>query len=139
MVAQAGIARALGGRRGPPGAEERGHLFEGWVAALLRAYRDYRDLFDDWYHWSPAGALHTEVDFLLERGGSRTALEVKTAVRFSEPLLKGLRAIADLRGLRRRVLLYLGDRRLRTPDGIEILPLRAFLDEVEGGTLLAGR
>jgi hypothetical protein len=25
---------------------------EGWVASVLRSYRDYRDLFDDFYYWS---------------------------------------------------------------------------------------
>jgi len=137
--ADPGIARALGRRRGPPGPEERGHLFEGWIAALLRAYRDYRDLFDGWYHWSPAGALRTEVDFLVERGGEYVALEVKATPRISASELKGLRAIAELGHLRRRLLVFLGPRRLKTEDGIEILPLRAFLDELEGGTLFPTR
>jgi predicted AAA+ superfamily ATPase len=133
--ADPGIVRGLGRRRGPPGPEERGHLFEGWVAGLLRAYRDYRDLFDDWHHWSPAESAQTEVDFLVRRGDDYVAVEVKTAPRYSEPLGKGLRAIAGLRGLRRRILVYLGERRLRTADGIDILPLRAFLDELQAGAL----
>ncbi|MDI7269438.1 MAG: ATP-binding protein [Myxococcota bacterium] len=136
--ADAGIVRALGRRRGPAGPEERGHLFEGWIAALLRAYRDYRDLFDEWYHWAPAGTLWTEVDFLLERAGEYVAIEVKTSQRVPASELKGLRAIADLAGVRRRLLVFLGRHRQKTEDGIEALPLRAFLDELESGTLFPG-
>jgi hypothetical protein len=67
---------------------------------------------------------------LLRRGKEYLAFEVKTQSRFSHTLLSGLRAIADLPGIARRVLVYLGDRRLRTEDGIEVWPLRAFLDAV---------
>jgi hypothetical protein len=38
-----------------------------------------------------------------------------------------LRAIADLHRLARRILVSLGDRRLKTEDGIEVWPLDAFL------------
>lgn len=134
-LADPGIARALGRRRGEPGPEERGHLFEGWIAALLRAYRDYRDLFDEWYGWSPAGALQTEVDFLLRRQEDYVAIEVKTGARVSDPLFRGLRAIAGLPGLRRRILVTWSERRQRTADGIDVLPVRAFVEEVEQGTL----
>ena len=60
---------------------------------------------------------------------------MKAASSFSEGALRGLRAIADLGGLRRRVLVYLGLRRMRTADGIDILPLAHFLDLVATGSL----
>ena len=47
----------------------------------------------------------------------------------------GLRAIADLPKVVRRVLVYLGDRRLRTDDGIEVWPLKVFLQALDAGTL----
>ena len=77
--ADAGLPRAMRGERGPPGAEERGHLFEGWVIALLRAYRDYRGLFEDWSYWAPGKGSGLEVDLLLRRGKDLVALEVKSA------------------------------------------------------------
>lgn len=49
--------------------------------------------------------------------------------------LRGLRAIGELPGIRRRVAVFRGSRRQRTQDGIEILPVAAFLDEVEAGSL----
>jgi predicted AAA+ superfamily ATPase len=130
-----GIPRALKKQFDPPGREEFGHLFEGWIAGVLRAYGDYRDLFDDWYYWAPSGSSRVEVDFLLRKGDEFAAIEVKSTRTFDKSTLKGLRAIAELKGLRRRILLYLGDRRLQTADGIHVLPLDAFLEAVETGRL----
>jgi predicted AAA+ superfamily ATPase len=61
-----GLPRALKRQLHEPTREERGALMEGWVATLLRAYRDYRGLFDEWWYWAPS--RNTEVDFLLRRG-----------------------------------------------------------------------
>jgi len=53
--------------------------------------------------------------------------------RWNPAFLKGLRAIEGLTGLRRRMAVYLGKERLRPEKGIEVLPLDAFLAEVERG------
>lgn len=47
----------------------------------------------------------------------------------------GLRAVARLPGLRRRALIYRGDRALRTEDGIEVWPVATFLDALAAGEL----
>jgi hypothetical protein len=49
--------------------------------------------------------------------------------------LSGLLAIGDLPRLARRVLVYTGDRELRTPEGIEVWPLAKLLAALAGGTL----
>jgi predicted AAA+ superfamily ATPase len=131
----AGIVRALKRQFDPPTAEERGTLLEGWVAGLLRSYGDYRGLFDEWYYWSPAESAAVEVDFLLQKGRAFVAIEVKSSERYSDAMVRGLRAIGDLPGLSRRILLYTGSRVLRTQDNIEVVPIRAFLDLLESGTL----
>ena len=130
-----GLPRALKKQFGPPTLEERGSLFEGWIACLLRAYHDYRDLFDDWFYWAASESSRVEVDFLLRKRESFVAVEVKASAVFSQGLVRGLRAIEGLEGLTRRILVYLGDLRLETADGIQVLPLRDFLQEVEGGGL----
>lgn len=131
-----GVVRALKGQLGPrPAPEELGALLEGWVAALLRAYGDYRGLFDDWAYWAPARARATEVDFVLRRGQERLAIETKMARQARPADLAGLRAIADLGGLVRRVLVCRTERRQRTEDGIDILPLPRFLEELAAGRL----
>ncbi len=131
----AGLVRALKNVRGKPVPEERGHLFEGFVAGVLRAYRDYRGLFDDWYYWASSSGRRVEVDFLLKKGGDFVAIEVKGSPRPSRAESPGLAAIAELPGVRRRILVYPGDRALRLESGTEVLPLDVFLREIESDNL----
>ncbi len=131
----AGIVRALKSQLSTPTAEERGSLFEGWIAGLLRSYHDYRGLFESWYYWAPAEAARTEVDFLLQRGREWLAIEAKAGAAVSDDALRGLRAIDGLKGLVRRILVHPGGRRLLTRDGIDVLPVGDFLRAVDDGSL----
>jgi predicted AAA+ superfamily ATPase len=128
-----GLVRAVVGDRGTPDANSQGRLLEGWIAQLLRAYRDSRGVFDDMAYWAPAESRGTEVDFLLRRGRELIAVEVKAARRWKPEHMKGLRAIEGLRGLTRRIVVYLGSERLRPEAGIEALPLDTFLTELRRG------
>jgi len=130
-----GLVRAAKRQLGAVGAEERGPLFEGWMLTVLRAHNEVSPLFEEIAYWAPAQARQTEVDFLLRRERDHLAIEVKTATRFSPALTTGLKAIGELPRLRRRVLVYLGDRRLQTDDGIDVWPLRTFLDALADGRL----
>lgn len=130
-----GLARATKRQLGPVGAEERGPLFEGWILTVLRAHNEQSELFEEIAYWAPAQARQTEVDFLLRRGHDYIALEVKSSSRFSPTVLSGLRAIGELEHLVRRIIVYLGDQRMRTNEGIEAWPLNVFLDAVAGGKL----
>jgi predicted AAA+ superfamily ATPase len=132
--ADAGVPRAMKRQLGPPAAEERGHLFEGWVAGLLRAYRDYRAVFDDWGYWAAGKGSSVEVDFVLRRGRDIVAIEVRSGQKVFEADLRGLRAVADLRPVR-RIVVCRAERRQATADGIEILPVTSFLRELERQTL----
>ncbi len=123
----AGIVRALKRQFGSLSVEERGPLLEGWVANLLRIHNDYQGLFDDWHYWAPAEAARTEVDFLLRRGRDWLAIEAKSGTGAGPDELRGLRAIEGLNGLRRRLLVHRGERRLTTADGIEVWPVATFL------------
>jgi predicted AAA+ superfamily ATPase len=129
----AGIVRAARGMLGPVGAEERGALFEGYVLNLLRAYHAKKRIFDEISYWSPAEAIEAEVDFLLRRGKRFVAIEVKSTPRYSNGLLKGLRAIASLAGLERRILVYNGREKLRSVDGIDVLPFGDFARQLHAG------
>jgi predicted AAA+ superfamily ATPase len=130
-----GLARAAKRQLGPVAAEERGALLEGFVFTMLRAHNVDGDLFDEIWFWAPAQARQTEVDFLLRRGRDFLAIEVKAHTRFSPRELTGLRAIAELPRMARRILVYLGDRELRTEDGIEVWPLDRLNAAVAGGSL----
>lgn len=131
-----GLVRAVKKQQsGPVSSEEAGPLFEGWIHTLLRAYGQTAALFDEIAYWAPAEAQSVEVDFLLQRGGEHLALEVKSGQRFQPGWLAGLQAIGELPRLARRVLVYTGDRELRTPEGIEVWPLAKLLGALAEGTL----
>jgi len=128
-----GLVRAVAGRSGSPDAEALGPLFEGWIAQCLRAHNDYAGLYDEIAYWAPAEARNTEVDFLLRRGKRFIAIEVKAARRWRSDLAKGLRAVADLKGVERRIVVYMGNQVLRPEPGIEVLPHAKFMAEVQSG------
>ena len=121
-----GLVRAIKRSWGTLIPEEKGPLLEGLVAQLLRAYKDYRGVFDEMYYWASTGGIATEVDFLLLRNREFIAVEVKSGKQFSEKWCKGLRAIAGLKGLQRRIVVYPGGPVLRTEDGIDVMPFDHF-------------
>jgi predicted AAA+ superfamily ATPase len=106
------------------------------VGALLKAYGEPGSglglQYDGLYYWAPTEG-DTEVDFLTKRGKEFTAIEVKARESLSPHDFKGLKAIAALKGVRRRVVVFLGDRPYHTEDGIEALTVRDFLHELERG------
>ena len=127
--ADPGLVRAARKHLGPPSSEELGALFEGWVAGLLRAYRDYRRAFDDWHYWAPLSGGATEVDFILRRDDALVAIEVKAGATITRRDLRSLRAINDLDNVCRRVVVTRGasgDRPRKTADGIEIMSAQDF-------------
>ena len=121
-----GIVRAMKKVTTPPTPEERGVLFEGLIAQLIRSYTDYRNLCDECFYWATVAQTQTEVDFLLKRGGEFVAIEVKSGSTFAESWCKGLKVLADLEGLCRRIVVYPEGPELQTADGIEILPFSQF-------------
>ncbi len=72
---------------------------------------------------------------MLRRGKEFLAIEVKSSRAEAPSDLAGLRAIAELPGLVRRVVVCRAERKRITEDGIEILPVAELLAELERGTL----
>ena len=72
---------------------------------------------------------------MIRRGATYTAIEAKAKAAPGTRDLKGLRAIADLPGLQRRLLVFTGERPFRTDDGIEALPVAQFVGELEKGRI----
>ena len=102
---------------------------------MLRAHNDAGAVFDEIAYWSPAQSTMTEVDFVLRRGREHIALEVKHQSRFGPELLTGLRAIATLPALARRLLVYRGRQVLRTEDGIDVWPLERLVEALAEDTM----
>jgi len=130
-----GIVRAVKHRLGEVEPEERGSLFEGLVAQLLRASIDYHGLCDSWHYWAPAQSRSVGVDFLLQKAGALVAVEAKSGARFAQEWCKGLRAVAGLKGLARRIVVFPDGAPMATDDGIEVLPFARFARIVADGTL----
>ena len=101
---------------------------------LLRAYGEVGSELglrhDAMYYWAPAEG-GTEVYFLIQRGRTFVAVEVKAKETLAAGDFAGLRAIADLEGVRRRIMVFLGDCPFRTEDGIDALPVGEFLRELQ--------
>jgi predicted AAA+ superfamily ATPase len=130
-----GIVRVMKRATGSLAPEERGALFEGMVAQLIRTYKDYRGICDEMYYWAPSGRSETEVDFLLVRGADLIAVEVKSGNTFTDGWCKGLRAVAQLKRLVRRIIVYPRGPVLKTKDGIEVFPFQHFSDLLAGSRL----
>lgn len=130
-----GIVRAMKRSTGKLIPEEKGALFEGMVAQLLRAYKDYRGAFDEMYYWAPSGPSGMEVDFILVRGSELIGIEAKSGSHFMDAWCKGLRAVESLHGLKRRILVYPKGPAMKTKDGISILPFSQFAEELGAGVL----
>jgi uncharacterized protein len=132
--ADPGIVRAARQELHAPGERERGPLLEGWIAMLLKAYGDPGSGFglrhDGLFYWAPAEG-GTEVDFVVRRGREFVAVEVKAKRQLASRDFHGLRAISDLAGLKRRIMVFLGDRPFRTDEGIDALPVADFVRELE--------
>jgi len=67
--------------------------------------------------------------------GLLCTLEVKASRRVHPADLAGLRAIGELPGLRRRVLIHRGERPTRMEDGIDAWPVETFLEALAGDRL----
>ena len=120
-----GIVRASRKQTGPVSFEEKGSLFEGYIYMCLKMKMEYENAFDEMSYWSSGTAKHVEVDFLLKNGSELTAIEVKTTKKVKPEDLKGLKAIAELKGIKRKIFVYLGTTKMKK-EGIEIMPFSLF-------------
>jgi uncharacterized protein len=126
-----GVANFLARRRPLPGSAEFGKAFEHLIFMELKAYQTYRQPDMDLRYWRTASGY--EVDFVL--GDLDLAVEVKGGERVHDGDLTGLRALAEERIVKRRVVVAL-ERQPRTAGpGIDVLPWRTFLAQLWGGQL----
>jgi len=128
-----GVVRHLRGTgRVKSPSPEFGHAFEAWIGHELKTWCDYQGHGAELCYWR-AESGH-EVDFVV---GDAVAVEVKAASNITDRHLAGIVALRQEALLRRHVVVCQETRR-RTVGGIEILPWRAFMDELWDGRLLRG-
>jgi predicted AAA+ superfamily ATPase len=113
-----------------PLIDERGLLLEHFIA-----YELHRRLGSLW----PQADLHyfrtrdgLKVDFILSVGRKLWAIEVKSSTDISRGATTGVVQFAERTpNVERRIVVFLGSRK-QLVDGVEVLPLAAFLDELPG-------
>lgn len=111
-----------------PVEDERGYLLEHLVAHEL--HRRAGGM------WPEAALFHfrtkhgAEVDLVLQVGRELWGIEVKAARNVARADFRGLAALADRSPkVKRRIVVFLGTRP-QTSEGVEVLPLKRFLDEL---------
>lgn len=123
-----GVAHALSGTTAlNDHTSEYGHALEQFIFMEIRAWRSYRRDDRPFGFWRTTSGM--EVDFLL---GSEVAIEVKATAGATRADTRGLADIADEARFRRRILVCREPVR-RIVDGIEILPVHSFLEELWAG------
>jgi predicted AAA+ superfamily ATPase len=115
-----------------PGGELYGKAFENWVFHELVAANAYHERHTDLAYWRLASGI--EVDFIV--GDMSVAIEAKATARVTADHLKGLRHLRQDHPDVRAILVCLEPRRRITDDGIEIMPVAAFVQAV--GEVSAG-
>lgn len=115
-----------------PGSPLFGKAFEHFILMELKAHSSYSELFYPISYWRTSSG--TEVDFILNDG--EIALEVKTSRQVNYRQLKGLRTFKEEHSPRRAITVSLDDKPRATDDGIEIIPWKSFLEELNSGALI---
>ena len=109
-----------------------GKSFENWIYHELYSHQNYSGLFYPIRYFRSSGGI--EVDFIL--GDMDVAIEVKASDHVRDHHLKSLRKVAEDYKIRRRICVSLEPRGLKTDDGIEILPVERFLEELWEGEII---
>lgn len=116
-----------------PGGELFGKAFENWVFHELVAANAYHEAGMELHYWRLASGI--EVDFII--GNMAVAIDAKATARITSDHFKGLRHLHQDHPRARRIVVCLESKRRTTEDGIEVLPVNAFIDELP--SLLAAR
>jgi predicted AAA+ superfamily ATPase len=109
-----------------PGGELFGKAFENWVFHELAAANAYYEAGTDLHYWRLASGI--EVDFII--GNMTVAIEAKAAARVTSDHFKGLRHLHQDHPRARRIVVCLESKRRTTDDGIEVWPVRTFVEEL---------
>lgn len=118
-----GVVAAIQERRYRRGTPEYGEAMETYVMHELKSYIDYISG-EPLAFWRSTSGF--EVDFIL---GDHTAIEIKASENIGANDLKPLKALAEEGKLKRYLCVSLEARR-RQVDGVTILPVREFLDNL---------
>ncbi len=126
-----GVVRAAKKQLEGLAIEEKGSLFEGFIAQTLKAYRELDRLECDQISYWSAGKNSVEVDFVIQRGKELIGIEAKSGTDPEKKWFAGLSALNESVKLKRSLLVYTGKRRFKHASGVEVLPVRDFMQEIQ--------
>lgn len=114
---------------------EFGKILEQMIFNELKAYLDYYRIEDALFYWRSTSKL--EVDFLVKTAKEKwIAIEVKSSTNPSSKSYRGIFALEEEIPLEKKIVVCLADSPRKTKEGIEILPLSLFLQQLWSDTLL---
>jgi len=110
-----------------------GKAFESWIFHELTARISYSEVNVSLSYWRLASGI--EVDFIVD--DFRVAIEAKATDKITSDHLKGLRQLVlDHRHVGHRVVVCLEPKRRKTEDGILVLPVKAFVEDLGAGRIV---
>lgn len=109
-----------------PGSDSFGKAFEHFIVNEITANSSYSEKFFKISYWKSASGF--EVDLVL--GDTETAVEIKSSNEIRNRHLKGMRAFKEEFTARKYLVVSLDKEPRKTPDGIEILPWKTFLERL---------
>ena len=128
-----GVVRALRHELDDELGQEKGFLLETLILNELRAYSSYFSKQLEIFYW--ATPSHAEVDFIVCKGKTKIAIEVKSSRTWKKEFNLGLHSAADSRKLDRLIGVYLGSDPL-VSEGIDVWPVETFLSKLFGQSLI---
>ncbi|MBI4606523.1 MAG: ATP-binding protein [Planctomycetes bacterium] len=114
------------------GSDLYGRAFEHFLLNEVRAYLAYRKRDKRLAYWRTSSGF--EVDLIV--GDMELALELKARKHVRAEDLKGLRALMDEHGPRRKLIVAREERPRTTEDGIEVVPWREFCARLWAGDIV---
>jgi predicted AAA+ superfamily ATPase len=122
-----GVVRSILGRGQITSSDaDYGDTFEAYIFQELSAYTSYNQLSDIKYWRSKS---NYEVDFIFD---NRIAIEVKTTKKVNSSDLKGLKALAEEKLLKKYILISF-DKKNQFFEGVDCLYWEDFLDQLSAG------
>ena len=110
------------------GSTEFGKALEHLIFLEIRSYLDYARIDLPLTYWRSRSQF--EFDFVL---GDHIAIEVKAKPRVTFRDYKSLLALDQELHLRRKIVVCREGRRRKTDEGVEMIPIQAFLKELWSG------
>lgn len=126
-----GVVRGLAGNlSNEPESTQIGYLFETFILNELRAYLSYNNSTAKIFYWGTPSK--NEVDFIIEQGKTRVALELKTSKHWKSDFNFGLKTLSAEKKVTYIYGIYDGERELIS-DSIKVFPVKAFLKRLWSG------